>query len=677
MTAKCEFEKILQLSDDDFIQRLEQCPDLLTEECVEHPKIWHYAGKAALEKEDFSKLNLLVDQYISSANAFVLSNLMCLYAKANKNGYFSVCLGSEKAEPNQPGKYGYPLHWICSYGRVEMLKALFENSNETIDLNVQNVYGSTPIIAALKNGNIAIAHYLLAQKDISLAICSHISGSVLSAAIYYEEYDFVDALFKNEQLEKISNKSHPGALEWAILRNRVSIVEELLKRGFDPNVSVRDYGAPSPVKLSDLAEESYALTDDNEYDWYELPLLLAMEHKNSEIIGLLLEFGADIKQALWDPSEDVGQIDFGLVAEDYELKNNKVLYEQMSFYFSLQQYQYVITDQFDLLIDELYLQSPALLSLAYYFINDASFSAEEAHLFSQAVFPAEFGVIRNQFHLLYCAYHLGSQKVNAYPSNKALFDKTVHLAVGDAVKGEKIEKAIDYYRMLAFKAVNKCMVTISKKILDRPSIKSLYEEKVKKIREQLKHTPRKHILTEHCEWLINMDEVGTSMDISPNQMQSELLPKPFREANPANLMEALQLYDDTLPKKVVEFLQSHRRYAINEKKAEVIITSIKTALYREIHGCSWSCIPKDLLSSAKVGTLYYYYRTFSRSGEWEEIKQILYSSYKELSPTSDIKKTSAPLKTAFFHQENRDMSKPPSSPRLPYIDSVTNFSKIH
>ena len=83
MTPKDEFEKILELSDGDFLQHMEQHPDLLTEESFENPKIWHYAGKIAFEKKDFSKLDSLVDKYISSATTFVLSDLMCLYAKVN------------------------------------------------------------------------------------------------------------------------------------------------------------------------------------------------------------------------------------------------------------------------------------------------------------------------------------------------------------------------------------------------------------------------------------------------------------------------------------------------------------------------------------------------------------------------------------------------------------------
>ena len=682
MTPKDEFEKILELSDGDFLQHMEQHPDLLTEESFENPKIWHYAGKIAFEKKDFSKLDSLVDKYISSATTFVLSDLMCLYAKVNNHKYFNICLNYEKAEPNKPGKYGYPLHWVCRYGQFEILKTLLENSDKTIDLNVQNAYGSTAIIIALENNNINIANYLLAQKNINLTIYSHTSGSVLSTAIYYEQYEFVNALFQNEQLEKISNKSHPSALEWAILRNQVSIVDELLKRGFDPNLSIRDYGAVSSIKPSDLEKENYPLTDDSEYDWYELPLLLAMEHNNNEIISLLLQAGANIEQALWYPDEKVQQIDFGFIAEDYELKNNESLYQKMSFYFSLQQYQYVITDQFDLLIDELYLQSPALLSLAYYFISSASFLAEEAHLFSQAVFPAEFGLIRNQFHLLYCAYHLKSQKANPYPSNKALFNKTVSFAIGDNVerKDEKIKEGIDYYKMLAFKAVDNCMVTISQKVLDKAFIKNIFEKlekKVKKNINQLKTT--NFIAAENYNWLIDAAEVRDTIHISSNQIQeSKHFPKTFWKADFANLMSVLQLQEDVLLKKIVKFLQSNRCYTMHNDKSNVILASIKAALYREIHKCSWSCIPESLLSSVKVGTAYYYYRTFCRSGEWEEIKKIIDRSYQELFPVSEAKIISTPPKTAFFHRQDKNMSKTLSSPKLEHhINTGVCPSKVH
>lgn len=85
MVREKDFEAILRLPGGHFRRRIaHEAFSLLREESLNNPTVSHYPGEIAFEKEDFTRLNLLLENYIAYANAFVLSNLMCLFSEQSQ-----------------------------------------------------------------------------------------------------------------------------------------------------------------------------------------------------------------------------------------------------------------------------------------------------------------------------------------------------------------------------------------------------------------------------------------------------------------------------------------------------------------------------------------------------------------------------------------------------------------
>lgn len=155
-----------------------------------------------------------------------------------------------------------PLHEACKNPNGYKIVKLLIETGAKIDVETQN--GKTPLQIALENKKAPeIANYLTAK---GAKINATIDNMIL--AIEAENFNLIQLLFKNGyQINQKNNKGY-SELVYAIINNKLHIVEFLLKKGADPN-----YGKMYPNK--------YALD-------------FAVEQNNYQLVKLLLDNDAKI-----------------------------------------------------------------------------------------------------------------------------------------------------------------------------------------------------------------------------------------------------------------------------------------------------------------------------------------------------------------------------------------------
>jgi hypothetical protein len=140
---------------------------------------------------------------------------------------------------------------LCSNSKttnntIECCKILLANK---IDINVKNVWGRTPLIAALVAFRYNLAKVLIAQNaDVNICDSNGLSPVIICCS--YGNIELLKLLVQNGANINQTNSSGKSALHYAIVGNHTDIIDFLLKRGCNIN-TMDKYGiTPLHVALS-------------------------------------------------------------------------------------------------------------------------------------------------------------------------------------------------------------------------------------------------------------------------------------------------------------------------------------------------------------------------------------------------------------------------------------------
>ncbi|KAL7668988.1 hypothetical protein ACOME3_009664 [Neoechinorhynchus agilis] len=170
------------------------------------------------------------------------------------------------SKPVDGDQYGRTLLHIAAWSGNGVLSVLL---NANPELESQDVFGWTPLWAALYNNKIAGA-YLLKEKGALVPQEPSELSFLLVHSVKYNHYDVVSFLFEHgaKVLSDAPEEEVPPLLHWAVDHSNPELVRILLEKGkADPNTS-----------------------DSN--GWY--PLHLAVSHDEANICKLLMEHDANV-----------------------------------------------------------------------------------------------------------------------------------------------------------------------------------------------------------------------------------------------------------------------------------------------------------------------------------------------------------------------------------------------
>ena len=82
----------------------------------------------------------------------------------SKHGELVISLAKAGADVNIKGPMGFTcMHFLCSKGQLEPLKALLEDKNIGLQINTRSQELNTPLHVAITNNNLEIALYLVSK----------------------------------------------------------------------------------------------------------------------------------------------------------------------------------------------------------------------------------------------------------------------------------------------------------------------------------------------------------------------------------------------------------------------------------------------------------------------------------------------------------------------------------
>ena len=174
--------------------------------------------------------------------------------------------------------------WTASYdGDEDEVRRILSEDNEDLKIE-QGHIGSTPLLAAVCQGNPEIVHLLLDAGADSTFQSEKLGKTCLTSAAYYGQSEITRILLLHESMKppsmsSIHNNSTfvdtvrgdgASALTLAVSNNHMDIAQMLIENGADVNLRNLDTG--------------------------ETPLFDAVRERHAELVPFLLEHGADVKQ---------------------------------------------------------------------------------------------------------------------------------------------------------------------------------------------------------------------------------------------------------------------------------------------------------------------------------------------------------------------------------------------
>lgn len=154
----------------------------------------------------------------------------------------------------------------------DLKDTLFEEKEAEISLDVQDNYGHTALMLAVRGNHQEIAHELIKSKCCNPDFQNGNGDTALMGAAYKNHGEIVHELIESKRCNfDLQDKDDYTALIWAAVLNHREIAQELIKAGAKVNI---------PNKEGKTA------------------LDYAIKHENLLIVGLLLTHGAQIR----DPS---------------------------------------------------------------------------------------------------------------------------------------------------------------------------------------------------------------------------------------------------------------------------------------------------------------------------------------------------------------------------------------
>lgn len=142
-----------------------------------------------------------------------------------------------------------PLHLACQNGYLSIVKALLENENHKIDVNIKDIIGWVPLCYAILSQNKDIINLLVKHPGINLNVKDKVSNTPLHYAIGNPE--FVKILSEaRADLNLQNNDGQTPLYQSASLRDSES-VKVLMEKGANPNIKDNIYSL-APIHIAAL-----------------------------------------------------------------------------------------------------------------------------------------------------------------------------------------------------------------------------------------------------------------------------------------------------------------------------------------------------------------------------------------------------------------------------------------
>jgi ankyrin repeat protein len=173
------------------------------------------------------------------------------------------------------------LHWASRRGHTRLVKGLLEAG---ADANARNLLGSTPLMLACVWGHEGVLECLI-EHDGALTLGT-LKHTALTSAAYFNNPNILDILLRRGATF--------GRREWwtildAAAKGNLDVARILLENGVDPNFKLTQL---DDVPLTGL-----------EYRYGGTALHLAVAHKHTDMVALLLKHGANYETVLEDLSK--------------------------------------------------------------------------------------------------------------------------------------------------------------------------------------------------------------------------------------------------------------------------------------------------------------------------------------------------------------------------------------
>lgn len=199
-----------------------------------------------------------------------------------------MCIDIRHCEPN----YFHPrcdnaLINAVDMSRIDVVRYLLSLK---VNINDTNKWEEPPITIAIRKGFLDIAHLLLDRSELELHKQSSLSGTPLTAALFYKHDEFAIKLLAREK--KFSNAQHPGALMCVIARDNPELLRLLISKGADVNGNCGKEGYKQTIDIKRTKCAS-PFADDN-LPAFDVPIVAALQRNSCKIIPILLVAGADI-----------------------------------------------------------------------------------------------------------------------------------------------------------------------------------------------------------------------------------------------------------------------------------------------------------------------------------------------------------------------------------------------
>ena len=190
------------------------------------------------------------------------------------------------------------LHWAVRHNDLAIAKALLQAG---ADVKAANRYGVTSLTLAATNGDAAIIRILLdAGADPNTATPG--GETALMTAARTGKVDAVTLLLdRGANVDARDNVHAQTALMWAVVENHAEVVKLLLARGADINAHTKvtmpkgEYvpARPAGAAGTGIIRQRALPTPDGGMT----PLLFAVRDGNGEMMRLLLDRGADLRES--------------------------------------------------------------------------------------------------------------------------------------------------------------------------------------------------------------------------------------------------------------------------------------------------------------------------------------------------------------------------------------------
>ena len=199
------------------------------------------------------------------------------------------------------------LHFIAKYGNIDMLKYVIEqkralNEEGKVDVDVTDVYETTPTFLAICNGNNEIAKYLIEECNANVNVRDCWSTPMLYCAIKSENLELVKYLIEHGADINLHGSDDNSMVHRAAFYGADNISKYIIEQQNDPKQFYDKDGVPMVINavkyerldiLQHLMKKPFININEVDKD-NKTALYYAFYRDNPKILDYLLKNGADI-----------------------------------------------------------------------------------------------------------------------------------------------------------------------------------------------------------------------------------------------------------------------------------------------------------------------------------------------------------------------------------------------